>query len=689
MTYAILTLAVLILFTYRQQLRGNRSGEEFRKNYTKVAALLCMTIVPVVLMNSWYPWRKTGSPEEELRFGKKYQRSDIVLQALSDLRQKHPDNIPLQLEYADEILKLKANAANLNDFDFHFQKTWLVMQTYVKLCTDGTDAEVESFLARLTENEPYTAYLKALYALKRKRDYSMKTQRLLWQELRVNPDAHRPANLLWEIYLETDNEQAMRQFMLNDRLASCVDGNFRNDYYFVHGDVGLYFREIFRSRLGQTDWLTFLASLLVSFVWVIFLRSMDVFNREKWGPILLVFLGGALFTFLCLPIYDFSHIYLRFGINGEATNDFWYCVTVIGGGEELVKWIPWMLFATFSRRMREPYDYLLYASVAALGFAFTENLMYLAEPGNIVARTIMSSVGHMFFASVIAYAVILAKYRYTHPLLKVILPLLGYVLAATAHGFYDFWLVSDAVEGYYFLTMIFFLGSLHVWFFFKNNALNNSMYFTGSRAYNAVFQQDLLTFSLLGVLIAEFLFVSVEFGAANGNRIIYTRSVHVFFFLVYLSFILQRFSLEKGVWRKWKFQLPPFIRNLISIPFLSGTEKEDATYQRDFVGLQLRLFAPKSNPYIGDKLPKSGECVRRITVNGNPNWYVFRLNTPLHYGNMVPTHIILKNKLPEQPLNQPKIEIYFMFIPDIFLLESPNLDITQLRYAGRAYSMPL
>jgi hypothetical protein len=110
---------------------------------------------------------------------------------------------------------------------------------------------------------------------------------------------------------------------------------------------------------------------------------------------------------------------------------------------------------------------------------------------------------------------------------------------------------------------------------------------------------------------------------------------------------------------------------------------------RNFVGQTLRLFAPKTNPYIGDKLPKSGVCVRKVTVGGNPNWYVFQLNTPIRYNNFVETHIILKNKRPDQPLDEPKIEIYFMFIPDIRLLNEEEINVRDLRYAGRAYSMPV
>ena len=48
-----------------------------------------------------------------------------------------------------------------------------------------------------------------------------------------------------------------------------------------------------------------------------------------------------------------------------------------------------------------------------------------------------------------------------------------------------------------------------------------------------------------------------------------------------------------------------------------------------------------------------------------------------------------KNKRPDQPLNEPKIEIFFMFIPDSGMLNAQEINARDLRYAGRAYSMPI
>lgn len=688
--YSICILLFLIAVSYRQDVTSRLiPGKPLWYSYRRILALLAITMIPVLVINFWIPQRQLETPQERIEFGLKHKQPFMVSHAYRDLCREYPDSIELQFRYID--LLVDVHNYYYRDFTFdrrlHRRETLLLMKAYAQIVAkDGVlDEPAET---QLPDDYPYVHYLKAY------RGYTMGTidekaiEYHLLREIRLHHGPARVYKLLWREYLFTDNAK-LDAFMRNPESAQYAPPGYRNSHYFLHGEFGLYAKNILSSRLGHVSWLTLVAAFLVSLVWVVFLRSMDVFSREKWSNIILVFLGGAVFTFLCLPIYDFAQLKLGFQLNGKAVNDFFYCFIVVGGSEEWVKLLPWLLFAVFSKRIREPYDFLLYASISALGFAFTENLMYLEDTGNLVTRTITSSVAHMFDASIVAYAFILAKYRYQKRVWKILTPVIGFVLAALAHGFYDFWLVSDAVQEYYFMTVIFFIASLHIWFFFKNNALNNSGFFSESRAYNANFQQDLLTFSLLGILMLEFIFVSWEYGADDGNQVIGSRSIIVFLFLIYMSLMLQRLDLKRGVWNKWRFRMPRFSDSIFGLPGAGSDDDDDDSDGNNFVGLRLRLFAPKTNPYIGDKLPKSGMCVRKITVGGNPNWYVFQLNTPIHYSNYASSHIIIKPKLAYQSLDEPKIEIYFMFIPDIFMIDAADIDIRRLRYAGRAYSMPV
>jgi RsiW-degrading membrane proteinase PrsW (M82 family) len=685
--FPIIFVLILIAFTYRKEVISKPiAGKPIWYPYRKLIALLLITIVPIVLANTFIPERLAITPQERIDAGKENGDRYVVSIAYKDLCAQYPDSVSLQFDCIDIL-------ADYRQYDYEDlmhtitkinpgPETKLLAKAYIQLKVEVYERN-DTLLESLPDNHPFVNYLKTLEGLQYNSFSVKECEQLLRREIALNPTNERAYRLLLSIYTRSGAAQKKDALLCDAQARPFFSDQLKNDYYFSQGHWGLYFQNIIESRVLSVSWLTFLAALLVSLVWIFFLRSMDVFNREKWQPIVIVFIGGALFTHLCLAFYDAAELYFHFTINGEALNDFMYCFTVIGGGEELVKLLPWLLFALFSKQMKEPYDYLFYACISALGFAFAENLMYLEDTGNIVGRTIMSSVGHMFDASIVAYAFILAKYRYKQRIWKILTPILGFVAAALAHGFYDFWLISDAVSDFSFVTIIFFIASLHVWFFFKNNALNNSGFFSGSNAYNANFQQDLLTFSLLAILMVEYIMVSWKYGADDGNNRIRSSVIMIFMFLIYVSVMLQRFDLKKGVWNKWRFRMPAFSRSIFG---MSGDDDED---DQDYIGLKLRLFAPKSNQYIGDKLPKSGVCVQKIEINGQGGWYVFQLNTPINYNNYVSTHIILKNKYPNQSLNEPKIEIYFLFIPDIHLLQAENLNVKQLRYAGRAYSMPI
>lgn len=687
MIYPIVFVLILIAFTYRKEVISKPiAGKPIWYPYRKLIALVLITIVPIVLANTFIPDRLLTTPQEQIDAGKENGDRYMVSIAYKDLCAQYPDSVSLQFDCIDIL-------ADYRQYDYEDlmrtitkinpgPETKLLAKAYIQLKVEVYDRN-DTLLESIPDNYRFVNYLKTFEGLQNNSLSVTECEQLLRREIALNPNNERAYRLLLSIYTNSGATQKRDALLCDAQARPFFSDQVKNDYYFSHGHWGLYFQNIIESRVLSVSWLTFLAALLVSLVWIFFLRSMDVFNRERWQPIVIVFIGGALFTHLCLAFYDAAELYFHFTINGEALNDFMYCFAVIGGGEELVKLLPWLLFALFSKRMKEPYDYLFYACISALGFAFAENLMYLEDTGNIVGRTIMSSVGHMFDASIVAYAFILAKYRYKQRIWKILTPILGFVAAALAHGFYDFWLISDAVSDFSFVTIIFFIASLHVWFFFKNNALNNSGFFSGSNAYNANFQQDLLTFSLLAILMVEYIMVSWKYGADDGNNRIRSSVIMIFMFLIYVSVMLQRFDLKKGVWNKWRFRMPAFSRSIFG---MAGDGDED---DQDYIGLKLRLFAPKSNQYIGDKLPKSGVCVQKIEVNGQGGWYVFQLNTPINYNNYVSTHIVLKNKYPNQSLNEPKIEIYFLFIPDIHLLQAENLNVKQLRYAGRAYSMPI
>lgn len=160
--------------------------------------------------------------------------------------------------------------------------------------------------------------------------------------------------------------------------------------------------------------LSVFMSLLISGVWLMYIRKIDIYEKERWKYVILTFILGAFFSEFAPLGYS---IVSGFGINlnNRPVNDFFYSVFIIGGIEETVKIIPFLILLQYSKAADEPYDYILYPSVAALGFAFIENISYINSSGliNIGGRALYSTVAHMVFSSTVGYGMLLYKFKYT------------------------------------------------------------------------------------------------------------------------------------------------------------------------------------------------------------------------------------------------------------------------------------
>ena len=105
--------------------------------------------------------------------------------------------------------------------------------------------------------------------------------------------------------------------------------------------------------------------------------------------------------FSVIPIMFFNDIMetaTHWSLNGEFFNDLLYAFSMIGIPEEFVKFFPLLfVYFFFSRQLKQPIDYILFASASALGFSFIENLIYFHEIKNgvIHGRAYFAVIGHM------------------------------------------------------------------------------------------------------------------------------------------------------------------------------------------------------------------------------------------------------------------------------------------------------
>ena len=302
-------------------------------------------------------------------------------------------------------------------------------------------------------------------------------------------------------------------------------------------------------------------AIFIAWIWVDYYRLIDVFESEKLRYFIVTFFLGAASVFLAIELYKLLDNYY-FGLNGEALNDFLYSVFGIGLIEELAKTIPFIIVLfVFKKQFNEPIDYLAFICIAALGFSAAENVMYFQRNGPqlINGRSILSTVGHMFDTSLIAYGII--RYRYVNRNGTGILGIILFLLfAALSHGFYDFWLLYEGSRSYGFIVTIFyFLVTISIFSTILNNALNNSPHFS----YKKVIDSDrvagrlLMYYAIVFAIQFVFLIFIEDFQYAIFNLLY---SVAVSGLIIVITILrLSRFKLIQNRWFPVKIELPFYI----------------------------------------------------------------------------------------------------------------------------------
>ena len=366
---------------------------------------------------------------------------------------------------------------------------------------------------------------------------------------------------------------------------------------------------------------------LISLFWIMYLSWLDFYEREKKRYLLITFVLGSAFTFLVFPISGLINL-LGFNLNGDLWNDFLYCIFGIGTIEELVKFIPLFLMWRFSRQVDEPFDFLLYASISALGFAFVENILYLyqSDLSAVYARALYSSVAHMFFSSIIAYGWIWWEYRGGRFHIGIFLALL--LLASLAHGFYDFWLIRFELK-LQAITLLFFLLNLHVWVLMKNNLINISSFYNPRLKLNSHLFMYRLTSLMLIVSVVAITGYNILFGQAATRSFSWFLMRQYTYVFVYVTVSFSSFQVIPGYIGSFKIPKRLFIPNFLRYP--------------DYTGLSIRMDRRGRKTVHADSvlnyLSGTERLLRhRVVMDGLPNCYGIEVGERIYIIQFVKEH---------------------------------------------------
>jgi protease PrsW len=414
-------------------------------------------------------------------------------------------------------------------------------------------------------------------------------------------------------------------------------------------------------------------SLGILLIWMVYFFRIDFFEKEKIFLVIITTIAGMMVTFLAFPIYRYFNHNLNFHIQGDIVNDFLYCTFGIGLIEETVKLLPFLILLIFTRVLNEPYDYILYCILPALGFAFIENILYFSR-GDLLAiqgRALISTVSHMFDTSIVGYGLVLSRYRYKINQFLFFIPF--FLLAIIAHGFFDFWLICDQVKDLALITFIYYFLSIIIFNTMINNCLNHSTFFDKRKHFDYRMMQKYLILSLGGLLLLQYIlvFITYDFEDANINVIENVRFGG--WIVIFLSTSFSGLRIIKGLWE-------PFSLNINL-----GTKKMNFNSIEASVGEKIQLDIFTRNNLTRKYLPNSGKVVSTLFISKNPNFYLVELENAVSEDKYVNHHVIICPKEEDEYLTKGvRILIGLYLLPDMEVLNQDEITKKNLIFLGWA-----
>jgi len=372
------------------------------------------------------------------------------------------------------------------------------------------------------------------------------------QEIALKGNMQGAVNNLFDLYLKTNRLSQLNQFVNQPEIIDYVNPSEFRRYYFVKSDFRKYVSSLFSNYVKMFDQVGFVAALIITLIWLLYLRAIDVFEREKWYNISIVFVLGCLFSFLAFPLYDYVNITQKFNLNGGIFNDLAYCIFGIGLNEEIVKLLPFLIFLSFSKSVNEPIDYVIYMCVSALGFSFIENTEYFQDGTYYIihGRALSSVVTHMSLSAVVAYGFILSKYKTHYPIIASVA--VSLFAASVAHGLYDYWIINEKVQAFSVFSFFVMIVLIQTFGTIRINALNNSPFFDDKKKIDDTRLSRYLFLALVSIMVIEYLIMAYFFGSKAAGRSLLKSVLFGSFLLIFIIANLSNMQLKEGVWEKIK-----------------------------------------------------------------------------------------------------------------------------------------
>jgi len=179
---------------------------------------------------------------------------------------------------------------------------------------------------------------------------------------------------------------------------------------------------------------------------IIYIYFHDKYEKEPVGLLIANFLFGAVVSiFIVTILYLITGRFIPITDEYSVWQQFIQAYVVVALSEEFSKYVIVKYFAQPKKAFNEPYDGIIYAVMVSMGFACTENIMYVLQGGyeTAILRAFTAVPAHATFGVLMGYFMGLAKFSNN----RIKLNMAGLFLAVLFHGAYDFFLFIRFIPG--------------------------------------------------------------------------------------------------------------------------------------------------------------------------------------------------------------------------------------------------
>jgi len=190
----------------------------------------------------------------------------------------------------------------------------------------------------------------------------------------------------------------------------------------------------------------FLLAVAPVFTIILYIYIQDKYEKEPIGLLILSFVFGAIISIIIVTLlYLFTGRLIPITDEFSVWQQFIQAFFVVALAEEFSKYVIVRYFAQPKKAFNEAYDGIIYAVMVSMGFACTENIMYVLQGGyeTAILRAFTAVPAHATFGILMGYY--MGKAKFSNNRLK--LNIAGLLLAILFHGAYDFFLFIKFIPG--------------------------------------------------------------------------------------------------------------------------------------------------------------------------------------------------------------------------------------------------